>query len=146
MSPLPLYIRNSWYIKARRVKFTLLVFICEKFLVYKGKEGIFYPPCFLKVCIGNQNRYFLKGISIKIDTFLIPAAPGQPGQPKPLLFKRNFNKNRYFSQSRPLPASLGNQNRYFLIGFYLKIDTFLLSGRSRPAWAIRIVAFSQDFN
>ena len=57
------------------------------------------PPWSLPASPGNQNRYFLKGILMKIDTFLIPAAPGQPGQSKSLLFKRNFNKKRYFSRS-----------------------------------------------
>ena len=40
-------------------------------------------------------------------------APGQPGRSNSLLFKRNFNENRYFFPSQPLPASPGNQNRYF---------------------------------
>ena len=34
-------------------------------------------------------------------------------------------KNRYFSPSRPLLASPGNQNRYFLKGILMKIDTFV---------------------
>ena len=52
-------------------------------------------------------------------------APGQPGQSKSLLFKRNFNENRYVSPSRPLPASPGIQNRYFLKGISMKNDTFV---------------------
>ena len=40
-----------------------------------------------------------------------------------------------------LPASPGNQNRYFLKGILMKIDTFFPSGRSRPAWAIKTVTF-----
>ena len=67
--------------------------------------------------------------------FSIPVVPGQPGQSKSLLFKRNFNKNRYFSPSRPLPASPGYQNRYFLKGISIKIDTFFHPGRSLPARA-----------
>ena len=50
-----------------------------------------------------QKRYF----------FSIPAAPGQRRHSKSLLFQINLNKNRYFSQSRLLPASAGTQNRYF---------------------------------
>jgi hypothetical protein len=45
-----------------------------------------------------------------------------------------------------LPASPGNQNRYFLKGIVMKIDTFLNPGRSRPARAIKIVTFLNKFN
>ena len=77
--------------------------------------------------------------------FSIPAALGQPGQSKSLLFKRNFNENRNFSPSRPLPASPGNQNHCFLKGISMKIDTFLHPGRSRPARAIKIATFLMEF-
>ena len=53
----------------------------------------------------------------------------------------HFSTVQLFFQSRPLPASLGNQNRCFLKGISIKIDTFLHPGRSRPARAIKIVTF-----
>ena len=95
---------------------------------------------------GVQKRLGATRILIKKSLiFSIPAAPGQPGQSKSLLFKRNFTENRHFSLSRPLPASPGNENRYFSKRILLKIDTFLHPGRSRPARAIKIVALYKEF-
>ena len=79
----------------------------SKSLLFKrnfNENRYFFPSRPLPASPGNQNRYFLKGILIKIDIFSIPAAPGQPGQSKSLLFERNFNKNRYLSPSRLLPG------------------------------------------
>ena len=49
----------------------------------------------------------------KRETLVIPAAPCHLWHSKSLLFKRILIKNRYFSVSRPLPASPGTQNHDF---------------------------------
>ena len=53
---------------------------------------------------------------LKSKLFSIPAAPGQAGQSKSVLFKRNLMGNLFLFPSRPFPARPGNENRYFSKG------------------------------
>ena len=64
--------------------------------------------------LGHSKSLLFKRILTKNRyVFSIPAAPGQPGQSKSLLFERILITSRYFFPSPPLPASPGNQNCYF---------------------------------
>ena len=80
-----------------------------------------------------HERRSSEGLSIKTDAFPSPAAPDSPRHSKPLPFLRISIQNRWLFCSRPPRTRPDARDRYFSIGFQLKINVFLSLAAPGPS-------------